>query len=265
MLTSYLHKNQGPFLLFLVYTASLYSCLVYIGLINIHLSSLIAQIVALLLVQLSYLNSYVSLEQSKGEIELNILNPISAVKNVNLINFKYPFAIVFLNVIVGVAGLFLIDQKLDYSQLKEKTGFDFGQIITTIGFLNILIAQLGGFFFQSVLIYMLAYILNCKYEFNFYLKLVGISYMGFLIASAVTVLINVFYIPSGLIATDLKILIEESLAHRILSKIGEFVVLALISFGIFYHERFSILKSPLVALLPSFLLLMFNQLFNTFL
>jgi len=216
----------------------------------------------LLLIKLSYLNSNVELKRSKYEFNLSYLKPISALKNIDQISFKYPLVIVFLNVLIGVCGLLLIDQKLDYSQLNEKTGFDFGQIIATTGFLNILIAQLGGFFFQSILIYMLAFILNGNHDFNFYIKLVGISYIGFLIASTVTVIINVFYIPNDLIATDLNVLIEESITHRILSKIGEFFVLAIISFGIFFHEKFSVIKSLIIAILPSFLLLMFNQLIN---
>jgi hypothetical protein len=138
-------------------------------------------------------------------------------------------------------------------------------IINGVSIFSLFVTQIGGWFFQSCMIYMFAFILGAVQPFSTYLTLLASSYVGFLIVSLITIPINVYFIPSQINAEDFRTLLQGSLLHGVLGKSGEYWSLTLVSFGIYTHEQsFTIPKSLLVSILPSVGLLLFKVIFSTF-
>ena len=186
-----------------------------------------------------------------------VFHPINTVKHLQVNNLSgMAIGVLIANFVLGIIGLLLVTNKISATD----------RIITSlnsIGILSLLITQVGGWFFQACLIYMLAYLLGAKATFEKYLVLVGLGYVGFLLLTLSTIIINYFYLPAEVSPDEFNELLSHSMLHGMIGKAGEYWTLAIIAAGIFYIEdNFSIRKSLLASVLPSLLLLSLKILFH---
>lgn len=170
------------------------------------------------------------------------------------------------NLVVFILGTILMMGFLNaWLIIYYKTNIDENQksLLSIIFFSTLGITQFGGWFFQTVLIYMLAVVFGAKKTFGFYLRVVGISYIGFMLLSIVTLILNYFYIPDHVSLQEFNELIKINPVYVIVGKGGEFLALSMIGAGIANYEEFTPLKSLLIGCVPSFLLLLFSELFKS--
>lgn len=109
---------------------------------------------------------------------------------------------------------------------------------------------------------MLAVIFGTKKQLNSYLKIVGFAYIGFLILTIFSMLVNVYFVPNNIPLEDFKRTFDQSFVHGWMGKSGEYIVLSLISLGIYNTDDFSFPQSIVVSVLPTVLLLVMKLLFN---
>lgn len=169
---------------------------------------------------------------------------------------KIVFSILFLTLFFGFLNAWLI--------IYERANINESQknILATMLVSTLGITQFWGWFFQTVLIFMLSTIMGAKKRFSIYLKIMGISYFGFLVLSIFTLVLNYFFFPENVSLNDFNLLIRDSPIYLIAGKSGEFLVLAMAAAGISNYEKFSPMKSLLICCVPSMLLLLFKSLFG---
>lgn len=169
---------------------------------------------------------------------------------------KIVFSILFFTLFFGFLNAWLI--------IYERANINESQknILATMLISTLGITQFGGWFFQTVLIFMLSTVMGAKKRFNTYLKIMGISYFGFLVLSIFTLILNYFSIPKNVSLNDFNLLMKDSPIYLVAGKSGEFLVLATAAAGISNYEKFSPMKSLLICCVPSMLLLLFKSLFG---
>jgi len=166
------------------------------------------------------------------------------------------FAILGTTLVLGFVNAWLI--------IFYKTDIDENQrsLLSTIFFSTLGITQFGGWFFQAVLIYMVSVVMGGSKPFGFYLKIMGISYIGFMLLAIFTLILNYYYIPDHVSLADFNHLIKYSPVYIIVGKSGEFLVLAMMGAAISNYEKFIPVKALLIGCIPSIMLLVFNGLFD---
>lgn len=195
-----------------------------------------------------------NLTTTDGDIKLSVINsifrPFAVARSANAKSLgRLSIIILSLNFLMGVVALFLITSKISSTQSLVST-------INTVGVLTLVVTQLGGWFFQSCLIYMLAFILDAKAVFEKYLSVVGVGYVGFLILTCLNIGLNEIYIPENISAEEFNSLLSVSLAHGIIGKTGEYWALTVIAATIYcLEDEFTLKKSIFVTVVPSFLLI----------
>lgn len=193
---------------------------------------------------------------------LSIGSPFDAFNNqLNAKGYKGVIMwILSLTLLFGITNVFLLTGKI-YVDPDSRYIIDSVNIASV---LSLVLTQIGGWFFQSVLTYMLAHILGSKRSFDDYLVIVGISYTGYMLLSIFTFLLNYFYVPDGISTIDFGDFIKDSVIHSVSGKAGEYWVLTLVAIGIAKTENFNPIKAILIASIPNFGLLFFKELYSFF-
>ena len=161
---------------------------------------------------------------------------------------RYAFLIVLLTVIAGMINLYIYqDQILDSleSALVNK-------IYRLLSYTFIPFAQIGGWLYQSVLVYLIAVILGTCLRFRDYLIFVGIAYSGYLLSTLLSLIMN-------LLVFDLQLLESNAEIRFAIGKFGEAFTLILLAFFIYFNEeKFSLIKSCLIACIPTAIIILFQ-------
>ena len=252
-----------PFIVFFTVSALLLSILLlYIGNEYLNLISLLSQWLGLSIVGIFIENLSIDSKAiaSQGNHKLSvadiIVSPLDSLENLRFVTAsKIITIILFGTLIFGILNAYILIERLDIDKNTDN-------FIKSISFASLGVSQFGGWFFQAGLIYMLSMVLGGKLEFNIYLKLVGVAYVGFFILSIFTLVLNYFFIPDEITIQAFNELIQNSVLHTISGKIGEFWVLTIIGAGISKFENFSPTKGILICIIPSSLLLIFKTFFD---
>jgi hypothetical protein len=266
-------RKSERFILFFLILSLTYTFLILLFNGNYaHLISLIAQVIALGALHFLYVssneaqvkedNSQLSFLQNLKKL---IITPFILLKSIKDRNYsKEVFIVVIGNAILGVMNILSVSSKIDFEITTEQSA-SIKNIFIFTNTIGVALTQVGGWLFQSYLVYMLSVIVGGTGVFKDYLKLIGLAYIGFFILSIVLLVFNYWYLPDNLSSAQFTLVMKESLIHKILGKIGEFWTLTLISFGLFNLEKFSFSKCVMVSFVPSFLLLVLNEFFGAIL
>lgn len=259
------YKISISLLFFLIYNSIMWMLLFIFGNNNINIFSIVSLIfVLLMLFVVDDKNDYII--QNKNNNPHKIIHLILSYSDRYLNETKYKYyilAILVLNVLLAVANSYIIMNKI-----KTDGDINIENIIRIVKALNvtsIIITQFGGFCIQAILIYMLAVIFGSEKPLNAYLKIVGFSYIGFVVLTIISITINYFFVVNYKSLTDFNITYEKSIFYNWLGKSGESLVLILISLGIYNSDKFSLPKSFVIATLPTILLLLLKTIFSNLL
>lgn len=171
----------------------------------------------------------------------------------------------FTLVFFSLANLYILNNVTDYSKVSDMLQFDFGTATFYTAIPLIIAAQFGGWFYQTILIYLFLEILGKEIKFSYLLKLTGIAYLGFLVAAAVIALINLFYLKNTFYQPEeVNALLFNSLPHIMIAKMGDFFTSLVIGIGLYKYTRFSFTKCMTAAFVPTMLLLLIVTVFNMF-
>ncbi|MEW5842839.1 MAG: hypothetical protein AB1775_06220 [Bacteroidota bacterium] len=252
------------FFIFIISSGCILFLLLYIfGNENIHVYSAIAQLISLLLCYLVY-------DPEVDSLNKNALNETKqfSIKHyfdtdINLLNKKqityFIIAVLLFNVIFAVWNLYIITSKIPLTNDNSESII---AMFKALSITTIIITQFGGFAIQSIIIFMLSIIMGSNNHLNTYLKIVGFSYIGFVLLTLILICINTFLIPNQISLSDFNTTFEKSLLHGWLAKSGEYLVLFLISLGIYNSDKFSFPKSIFITIFPSILLTSFQLFFS---
>ena len=161
-------------------------------------------------------------------------------------SFYNAIYIVMMTVVVSVINLYIYQDHIMVSPESQLIK----RIYQLLSFTFIPFAQIGGWLCQSLMVYFIAVVLGTRIRFKRYLTFVGMSYMGFLISTLLSLVLNILII-------DFSLIEENVLIRYTVGKFGEAFTLILLAFFIYYNEeRFSLLKSCFVACLPTAIIIL---------
>jgi len=162
-----------------------------------------------------------------------------------------PITIVILNGLMGFLGLVLLYKHVDFANSP-----DLRRVFVISGGFGIIVAQIGGWILQSFLISLISVFYGSRNGPKIFFNLVGFSYVGFLLITMVSMLVNSWVLPNEMSPIELNAAIVGSYLRVILGKVGEFIVLSIIVYGILLIENITVKKALVIAVAPSILLLM---------
>jgi len=236
-------------LFFLIYSSLTYLILLYVfGYNNFHILSIISLTFSLSLICIvSYFDKKnIQKNQKKYFLKLSY----------KLLSNHIIVSIIVINAIINVVNIIYISNIISFDAEEQKSMFQILPVIT------VLIAQIGGWFFQSILIFILAELLGTEKKYNLYLKIIGFAYIGFFLSSTIGFSYNVIILKQNITIEELKFIVNDSPIHIILGKLGEYITLAIASFLIYINDKFSEEKSLIIVTLPSILILSVYQFFS---
>lgn len=172
-----------------------------------------------------------------------------------ILSGKIVFFIIVANALINIVNVVYISGLVVFEIETQKTIFRYIPIATVV------IAQIGGWFFQAVLIFILAELLGAKKPFSLYLKILGVSYIGFLISSTIGFLYNVTTIKEGINISELQSIVYGGMEHIILGKYGEYLTLSIAAYLIYLSDDLSEKKSLAISVTPSVIVLTVYQIF----
>jgi hypothetical protein len=159
-----------------------------------------------------------------------------------------PISIVLITVLISMVNLYVYQDHI----LMPMEDPLVRRIYQLFSYTFIPFAQVGGWLYQSLMVFFIAVILGTKLSFKKYLSFVGLSYMGFLISTLLSLFLNVLIIDFSFTEDNV------SLRYAI-GKFGEALAMILLVFFIFYNEtRFGLVKSCLTACLPTVVVILFQ-------
>ena len=159
---------------------------------------------------------------------------------------RYAFLIVLMTVIAGVTNLYVYQDQI----LVSIESLLVSRIYRLLSFTFIPFAQIGGWLYQAVLVYLLATILGTKLRFRDYLIFVGIAYSGFLVSTLLSLIMN-------MLVYDFQIVESNTEIRFAIGKFGEAFTLILLAFFIYYNEeKFSLIKSCVIACIPTAIIIL---------
>ena len=163
-------------------------------------------------------------------------------------SFRFAFLIVLLTVIASVTNLYIYKEQILVS-LKSVL---VNKIYSLLSYTFIPFAQIGGWLYQSVLVYLIAVVLGTSLRFRDYLVFVGIAYSGFLLSTILSLILN-------LLVYDLELIQSNNELRFTIGKFGEAFTLILLAFFIYYNEeKFSLIKSCVIACIPTAIIILFQ-------
>lgn len=163
-----------------------------------------------------------------------------------------PLTVVGVNALLGILGTVLLVDRLDLDAYSSSP-LPVGGILLAGGTLNILSVQLGGWVVQSFLVFCMVVILDGQGAFGEILRVVGRSYIGFVLSTAVLLGVMMLRLPANATLEQLSSL--SAGGHAVAGKVGELWVLSLLCYGLAVGQRFSVGRSLAAGLLPSGILL----------
>jgi len=171
--------------------------------------------------------------------------------------------IVILNATINILGFYFLQEKLDYSLYVTDNFVDniknYVLVSTT---LSILMAQIGGLFLQTVLIFCVSILLDVDLEFKGLTKVVITSYLGFLTTSIILLLLNFYLFNKPVINKDaIEGVLKGSLLTPTIGKFGEYLTLSLIN-CMLMNKNVPFSKSVIISFIPSVLILGSIQIFK---
>jgi len=160
--------------------------------------------------------------------------------------FKYVIYIVSMTVLISMFNLYVYQDHI-LMPLEDQL---VRRIYQLLSYAFIPFAQIGGWLYQSLMVFFIAIIFGTEISFKKYLAFVGISYTGFLISTLISLLLNVLII-------DFSLIEENVLLRYTVGKFGEAFTLILLTFFIYYNEKkFSLFKSCCVACIPTVIIIL---------
>ncbi len=186
-----------------------------------------------------------------------LIKPFYVMKSISKYDLTLITAsVLILNLVGGIIAMLVVSEKISGNERLI-------EIVTNISLLSMVITQIGGWFLQACLVYMFSFIIGGDGSFNKYLMIVGIGYTGFMILSYILIGVNIIIFPNEIGLNEFNETTANSSIHMILGKAGEYYTLTLIAAGVYNLERrFSLFKCTIISVAPSFLLLLFKQLFG---
>ena len=158
-------------------------------------------------------------------------------------------------VLSNIYNLEIVLSKVDLSDITEEVNFDVLSVSFYSGIFGIIFAQIGGWFFQTILIYLFLIFIGKSPSFNFYLKGTGIAYVGFMLSSLTVMLYNMLFLGNFDNMDDFTRYMNNSYLYILLGKAGELWTSILISRVIYLKESVTPYMSLLASFLPNLLLL----------
>jgi hypothetical protein len=160
----------------------------------------------------------------------------------------YAFLIVMLTVVAGMVNLYIYQDQI----LVSLDSVLVNRIYRLLSYTFIPFAQIGGWLYQGVLVYLIAVLLGTGLRFRDYLIFIGIAYSGFLLSTFLSLIMN-------LLVYDLELIQPNSELRFALGKFGEAFTLILLAFFIYYNEeKFSLLRSCFIACVPTMIIILFQ-------
>ncbi len=242
---------------FIMMSVLLISCIIiFVNTKNIHIYSLVSISLTILILSLVFpINN--GFNKKSGDLKIDFFNKYSK-------KTTFAFTITIVNVILGVASLIMLSGKINFNAASENSGTNIKNLFLTSNIISIFIVQFGGWFLQSVLLYFTCILFNQDFKFKVILNITGLSYLGFLITTLVLFLFNYFSFPENVPIEEFNNLSLSNNFSPTFGKIGEYLTLILIAIFLFNIENshLSKMKSLLVAIIPSFVLLFLEQFFK---
>lgn len=185
------------------------------------------------------------------------------------VNSKNNFYIEITIILVLLVTLNLINldftlSKIDFSELDKQASSNSYNISKVIFSLNIFLGQIGGLFFQSVIVYLLGMILETKISYNKYFKYISLSYIGFVGSAFVLLLFNYFYLDNYDSLESFGKEMQGSFVRIFIGKLGEYWSLLVLSILIYKagNEEITFSKSLINTVFPNMVIMSSNLLFN---
>lgn len=176
------------------------------------------------------------------------------------LNWPVSLGIVVANALLGIGvGIYVADRLVFPGVEADLDGLRtlfIGSIAT-----NVIVTQVGGWAFQSFLTFLMTTLLDGRGTPRFYFQLVGTAYLGYLGLTLFLGAYNAAVLPAEATVEQIEAVGREH-HFDVYSKSGEYLVLALVTGGIFLRERFGLFRSAICATTPSLLLLIFTGLFG---
>ncbi|SFP10933.1 hypothetical protein SAMN04515674_101376 [Pseudarcicella hirudinis] len=199
-----------------------------------------------------------------------IYNPIAFTKTFNpQANYKAEiFAVIFLLLLFNFLNLFFTLNTVDYSSIDSNYEANVGGLIKQVYSMNILMSQVGGLFFQAVIVYTLGVFLDSRISFNEYLKCIGLSYVGFLLSGLILLIYNICTMGHFDSLDELTQTMSSSYTRIVIGKLGEYWSLGVLGLLIYNSckGKLNAFWSIFNAFFPSIMILfssiLFNQLFS---
>lgn len=124
------------------------------------------------------------------------------------------------------------------------------RIYRLINYKFIPLTQIGGWLYQSLMVYFVAVVFGSRLGIRKYLVFAGKAYLGYLISTLLSLALNILIF-------DLTVLEENVLLRYTIGKFGEAFTLILLAFFIYYNEeRFGLIKSCFIACLPTVIIIL---------
>jgi hypothetical protein len=163
-------------------------------------------------------------------------------------SYKYAFLMVMLTVVAGVTNLYIYQDQI----LVSLGSVLVNKIYTLLSYTFIPFAQIGGWLYQGVLVYLIAVVVGTSLRFRDYLIFVGIAYSGYLLSTLLSLILN-------LLVYDLQLIQSNAEMRFAIGKFGEALTLILLAFFIYYNEeKFSLIRSCVIACIPTVIIILFQ-------
>ncbi len=167
------------------------------------------------------------------------------------------------NALICILSVLFIASKIDFETISQSARTDVRIFFIISNVISVLIVQFGGWFLQAVLIYLVSLSFNIDLRFKSALIITGIAYSGFLLTSIFLLLYNFFTIEAGIPLEEFKEYVFSDVFRPITAKVGEYITLMLAAILLYDAiHKFSKLKALLVIMIPSIVILFFEQIFN---
>lgn len=168
-------------------------------------------------------------------------------------------------VVFSIANLYIVTEQTDFDPLNEALRFDFKSFTTYTSIPLIIGAQFGGWFYQTILIYLFLEIMWQEIQFKKVLKITGIAYLGFLASAVIIAFLNLFFLENKLYEMkEIETLLSNSVLHIMIAKSGDFITSTLIAIGVYNHTNLNFAKSILASFIPTVSLIAIILIFQHF-
>lgn len=186
-----------------------------------------------------------------------------------IISEKYSFKtlfsfIIILNALINIFGFLILQSHFDFSKITSSENiFKIKSIVSVVSILTIIMAQIGGYFLQSILIYSLFILFDVNIEFRKFLTQLTLAYSGFMIIGIISVFINLFiFYDVSIDQNNYKNILQNNIIFQLTGKFGEYLTLTILSYLIYNVTKCSFKKVVFITYFPSIIILFVYLLFK---